>query len=86
MKNKRVIIYGKVNIIKSISFPKMIYPSCILCTPVEIIKEFQTLIFNFSWDGKDKVIRLSAYAPYEFGGLKMIDYESMIKALRSSWL
>ena len=79
-------IYGKVNIIKSILFPKMIYPSSILCTPVEIIKEFQALIFNFLWNGKDKVIRLSTYAPYEFGGLKMIDYESMIKALRLSWL
>ena len=64
----------------------MIYPSPILCTPVEIIKEFQTLIFNFLWNGKDKVIRLSTYAPYEFGGLKMIDYDSMVKALRSSWL
>ena len=77
-------IYGKVNIIKSILFPKMIYPSSILCTPVEIIKEFQTLIFNFLWNGKDKVIRLSTYAPYEFGGLKMIDCESMVKALRLS--
>ena len=79
-------IYGKVNIVKSILFPKMIYPSPILCTPVEIIKVFQTLIFNFLWNGKDKVIRLSTYAPYEFGGLKMIDYDSMVKALRSSWL
>ena len=38
-------IYGKVIIIKSILFPKMIYPGSILCTPVEIvelIKEFQT--------------------------------------------
>ena len=40
-------IYGNVNIIKSILFPKMIYPSSSLCTPVEIVKEFQTLIFNF---------------------------------------
>jgi len=33
------------------------------------------------------VIRLSTYAPYEFGGLKMIDYESMVKDLhvRLSW-
>ena len=59
----------------------MIYPSSILCTPVEIITEFQALIFNFLWNGKDNVIRLPTYARYEFGSLKMIDYESMIKAL-----
>ena len=40
-------IYGKVNIVKSILFPKIIYPRSILCTPVEIIKEFQTLIFFY---------------------------------------
>ena len=45
-------IYGKVNIIKSILFPKMIYPSSILCTTVEITKEFQTLIFNFFMEWK----------------------------------
>ena len=87
-KMRGLSIYGKVNIIKSILFPKMIYPSSILCTPAEIIKEFQTLIFNFLWNGKDKVIHryLSTYATCEFGGLKMIDYESMVKALRLSWL
>ena len=62
----------------------MIYLSSILCTRVEIIKEFQTLIFNFLWNGKDKVICLSTNGPYEFRGIKMIDYESMVKALRLS--
>lgn len=72
--------------IEYISFPKMIYLSSILCTPIETIKEFQTLIFKFLWNGKDKVIRLSTYAPYEFCGLKMIDFESVVRALRLSWL
>ena len=40
----------------------------------------------FLWNGKDKVIRSSTFAPYEQGGLRMIDYETMIKALRLSWL
>ena len=33
-----------------------------------------------------KITRRSAYAPYESGGLKMISYEEMIKALRLRWL
>ena len=28
----------------------------------------------------------SAYAPYHFGGINMVDYENMVKALRLSWL
>ena len=79
-------IHGKVNIIKSILLPKMIYPSSVLNTPPEVIKEFNSLVFHFLWNGKDKVTRRSTYAPYDLGGLKMIDYENMVKAMRLSWL
>ena len=51
-----------------------------------VIKEFNALVFNSLWNGKDKVIRRSTYAPYDSGGLKMIDYETIVKALRLSWL
>ena len=85
-KSRGLSIHGKVNIIKAILLPKLIYPSSVITTPSEAIKEFNNLVFNFLWNGKDKVIRSSTYAPYEQGGLKMIDYETMIKALRLSWL
>ena len=80
------MIYEKVNIIKTLLFPKMIYPSSVICTPYKVIKEFNSLIFLFLWNGNDKVIRLSTYAPYDQGGLKMLDYDNMVKALRLSWL
>ena len=64
----------------------MIYPSSFLSTPATVIKEFNALVFNFLWNGKDKVIRRSTYAPYDSGGLKMINYETIVKALRLSWL
>ena len=32
------------------------------------------------------VTRHSTYAPYNSGGLKMIDYETIVRALRLSWL
>ena len=64
----------------------MIYPSSVICIPYEVIKEFNSLIFRFLWNGNDKVIRLSTYAPYDQGGLKMLDYDNKVKALRLSWL
>ena len=79
-------IHGKVNIIKTLLLPKMIYPSSVLSTPSEVIKEFNTMVFQFLWNGNGKVTRRATYAPYELGGLKMIDYENMMKALRLSWL
>ena len=85
-KSRGLSIYGKVNIIKILLFPKMIYPSSVICTPYEVIKEFNSLIFRFLWNGNDKVTRRSTYAPYDQGGLKMLDYDNMVKALRLSWL
>lgn len=37
-KTRGLSIHGKENVIKSLLLPKMIYPSSILCTPVQIIK------------------------------------------------
>ena len=85
-KSRGLSIHGKVSIIKAILLPKMIYPSSFLSTPAMIIKEFNALVFSFLWNGKDKVIRRSTYAPYDSGGLRMIDYETIVKALRLSWL
>ena len=85
-KSRGLSIHGKVNIIKAILLPKLIYPSSVISTLSEVIKEFINLLVHFLWNGKDKVIRSSTYAPYEQGGLKVIDYETMIKALRLSWL
>jgi len=64
----------------------MIYHSSVLTTPPEIIKAFNTLVFHFLWNRKDKVTRRSTYAPYYCGGINMVDYENMVKALRLSWL
>ena len=64
----------------------MINPSSVICTPYEVIKEFNSLIFRFLWNGNDKVTRLLTCAPYDQGGLKMLDYDNMVKALRLSWL
>ena len=43
-------------------------------------------MFYILWNGKDSVTRRSTYAPYDSGGINMVDYENMVKALRLSWL
>ena len=43
-KSRGLSIYGKVNIAKTLLFPKMIYPSSVICTPHEVIKEFNSFV------------------------------------------
>ena len=64
----------------------IIYLSLLICTLSEVTKEFNSLIFRFLWNGNDKVSKLSTYVLYDQGGLKMLDFDNMVKALRLSWL
>ena len=79
-------IYGKVTIIKSLLIPKLVYSSTLLPIPTKIIKKANHIIYSFLWKGKDKVTRLSAINTFENGGIRMIDLDSMVKALRLAWL
>ena len=79
-------VYGKVAIIKSQLISKLVYTSSLPATPSHVIKKVNHIIYNFLWNEKDKVTRLSAINNYESSGVKMIDIDSMIKALRLAWL
>ena len=60
--------------------------TCILLDNIpasnELIKEANSVLYNFIWYGKDKVKRLALISDIEMGGLKMLDIESMICAKR----
>ena len=72
-----------MTIINSLIIPKLVYVSLLLPTPKKVIKQLnQLLLFKFPWKGVDKVTLLSAINEYENGGLRMIDFETMVKSLR----
>ena len=52
----------------------------------ELIKEANSFLYNFIWNGKDKVKRLTLTPDIEMGGLKMLDIESMICVKRVTCL
>ena len=75
-----------MTIIKSLLLSKLIHISSLLAISKTVIQEVTQLIFKFLWKGTDKVTRLSTINIYEEGGLKMIELDSMIKALRLGWI
>ena len=48
----------------------------------KFIKEVNHVLYNFVWNGKDKVKRLALINSIEKGGLKMPDIESLANAQR----
>ena len=83
---RNLTLYGKIQILKTFVIPKFIYRAALLCQDKEIIKEMNTLMHNFLWNGKDKVKRKVIINQYEKGGLKMPHIESLIHAQRIMFL
>ena len=75
-----------MTVVKSLLIPKFVYVSSLLPTPKELVKDLNRLLFKFLWKGTDKVTRVSTINDFEHVGLKMIDIDSMIVALRLAWL
>ena len=50
------------------------------------IKQLNTIIYNFLWNGPDKIARLAVVNDIKFGGLRLTDIETSIISLRLAWL
>jgi len=48
----------------------------------DLVKEVNSIFYNFIWNGKGKVKRCVLISDIDKGGLKMLDIESMISARR----
>ena len=48
-----------------------------------LIQAVNKELYNFIWKGKDKKKRLALISDIEYGGLKMLDLESIILAQRT---
>ena len=74
---RRLTLLGKIAIIKSLAISQIVYALSSLPTPESLLKEINSLLYEFLWDGKgDKVKRTQIINKYDEGGLKMVDSEN----------
>jgi hypothetical protein len=86
-KRRDLSLKGKITVLKSLAVSQMIFPLTMLAASEDIVKEVETLLYNFLWNGKpDRVKRSTMIRDISEGGLKMIDVRSMIDALNISWI
>ena len=64
----------------------MTYVFPVLPTPQDFIKQLNTIIYNFLWNGLDKIARAATINDIKFGWLRLIDLETSMKSLRLAWL
>lgn len=80
-------ILGRILLSKAEGLSRLIYPCHSIFTSKETIQTSNSVIFKFIWRNKTHYIRKSQMIKdYENGGLKAINFESIIAALRAKWL
>ena len=86
--HRKLSLIGKITVIKSYAFPKLVYPLTVLPNPPnDILKKINNAIFDFLWDNKpDKIKRQTITQDYEKGGLKMLDIYKFLNSLKASWI
>ena len=84
---KTKALFWRVLIIKSFALSQVVYSASNLNVPQEITPIIKPKLFQFLWKNKkDKIKREALYQDRDKGGIRMIDIETMIKALRLAWI
>ena len=85
---RKLTLLGRITVIKSLALAKFIHLFLALPNPPgELIKKLDKLFYKFLWNsGPDRIKRSVIIKDLQAGGLRMININIFIKALKLSWL
>ena len=81
-------LYGKNTVLKSLIISQLIYVSSVLPFPAtQDMEKIKELFNKFLWDGKrSKIAHNVLINEYDKGGIKLLDIESHLNAIKTSWV
>jgi exonuclease III len=86
-KMRDLTLKGKIIVIKNLALSQLIYPMTYLEVSKEVYKECKEVFYDFLWSGKKGNIKYTTLIrEINDGGLKMIDLDCMVKALKVKML
>ena len=85
---RKLTLLGKITIIKSLALSKFVHLFLALPNPPgNLVKNLNKLFYSFLWNsGPDRIKRKFIVKDIEKGGLRMIQIDSFITALKVTWL
>ena len=89
---RNLTFFGKIKVIKTFIMPKFVYLAQSIVVPKNIIKQIDSLIYNFLWHGKrekikrEKIKRTTLIGQKEHGGLEMCDTHTFFYSLKLKWI
>ena len=85
--SRDLTIFGRAMLIKTLGISQLIYSASNLDAPKGIVEIVRTKSFKFLWKNKkDKIKRSGLYQDPDNGGIRMTDFDIMLKALKLAWI
>ena len=86
-KTRKLTLFGRTQIVKSLALPKILYVCNMMDPPSEFVNKVNEIIKNFLWNGKKAKVKYKAIiSKYEKGGLHFPDLETKLKTQRIIWV
>lgn len=87
-KKRQITPFGKITVIKTLVFSKIIHLLISLPDPHDdFVKTLEKELISFLWNGKRSKIKKSIiFKQYSEGGLRMLNIRSFLSAMKLSWL
>ena len=87
MGKKRLVSFGRIQILKTFAISKLVLPATTICFPErDVIKRINSIFYQFLWRSPDKVKRTKIVQAIDKGGLNMIDPRLFFNALKANWV
>ena len=83
---RKLTLYGKICIIKSLLIPKIIFVALLLPIPENMVKDVNKILYKFIWGNTDRIKRRVLINKKVNGGLQMMDIESQFYSLKAAWM
>ncbi len=83
---RKLTIFGKITIIKQLAIPKILYPASVLSVPEGFVDKIKKLFYSFIWGNKEHVKRSILNNSVDKGGVKMVDIEVLLNAVKAVWV
>ena len=80
--------FGRIHLIKSMALSQLVYLMSVLEKPCKkMLKELESLMFSFIWNGKtDRIKRTTMKNQYSKGGLQVPDPSTQADSLKIMWI
>ena len=86
-KKRKLTIFGRTQIIKTLIIPKFTYIAQSYFIPKNYMKEINTIIYTYLWEGKrEKISRSTLNGKISNGGLNLFDIETFFNAQKIKWV